>query len=214
MGPLKGLRRFLGELTGSVERELVTHLAGQVAAAREGAMLAKEAAVGGSDRSELEQRMSAAEHAGDDERAQLVDTLSTALMTPFDREDLFRVSRSIDDVLDNLQDFVRELSLFGVADERFARILDAVDGCLTELNIAVTGIRDGGETVVSHALGASKASALVRERYQDGLADLFTADEVTTELLKRRELLRRLDVVGLRLGEAADALADGAVKRG
>lgn len=214
MGPLKGVRRLIGELTGSVERELVTHLAGQVAAAREGTLLAKEAAVGGSDRAELGQRMAAAEHAGDDQRAKLVETLSTALMTPFDREDLFRVSRSIDDVLDNLQDFVRELSLFEVADERFARILDAVDGCLAELDTAVTGIRESGDAVVSHALGASKASAQVRERYQDGLADLFTADEVTTGLLKRRELLRRLDVVGLRLGEAADALADGAVKRG
>lgn len=205
---------MLGELTGSVERELVTHLAGQVAAAREGTLLAKEAAMGGSDRVELGQRMAAAEQAGDDERAELVGTLSTALMTPFDREDLFRVSRSIDDVLDNLQDFVRELSLFEVADERFARILDAVDGCLAELDTAVTGIPDGGDAVVSHALGASKASAQVRERYQDGLADLFAADEVTPGLLKRRELLRRLDVVGLRLGEAADALADGAVKRG
>jgi hypothetical protein len=31
--------------------------------------------------------------------------------------------------------------------------------------------------------------------------------------MKARDLLRRLDVVGLRLNEAADALADAAVKR-
>lgn len=208
------MRRFVSELTGSVEEELVARLAGQVAAARDGAVLAKQAAVGGSDRGELEQRMQAAEHAGDDQRARLAETLSTALMTPFDREDLFRVSRSIDDVLDNLYDFVRELSLFGVADERFAMILDAVEDCLGKLDVAVRGIHEGGEAVVRHALSASKSSAQVRQRYQEGVADLFTADEVTTDLLKRRELLRRLDVVGLRLGEAADALADGAVKRG
>ena len=33
------------------------------------------------------------------------------------------------------------------------------------------------------------------------------------EVLKCRELLRRLDVVGLRLNEAADRLSDAAVKR-
>jgi len=33
------------------------------------------------------------------------------------------------------------------------------------------------------------------------------------EVLKSRELLRRLDVVGLRLNEAADVLSDAAVKR-
>ena len=32
------------------------------------------------------------------------------------------------------------------------------------------------------------------------------------DVLKCRELLRRLDVVGLRLNEAADVLADAAVK--
>ena len=33
------------------------------------------------------------------------------------------------------------------------------------------------------------------------------------EVLKVREVLRRLDVVGLRIGEATDALSDAAVKR-
>jgi uncharacterized protein len=86
------------------------------------------------------------EHRGDRARGGFVH----ALAPPLDREDLFRVSRSVDDVLDNLRDFARELELFAVSD---------------------------------------------------------------VAMLKRRELLRRLDVVGLRLGEAADALADGAVKR-
>jgi hypothetical protein len=45
------------------------------------------------------------------------------------------------------------------------------------------------------------------------LVDLFAADDVTMELIKRRELLRRLDVVGLRLIEAVDALSDGLLKR-
>jgi uncharacterized protein len=42
---------------------------------------------------------------------------------------------------------------------------------------------------------------------------LAEGQEVTTEVLRRRELLRRVDVTGLRLAEAADALSDGAVKR-
>ena len=42
---------------------------------------------------------------------------------------------------------------------------------------------------------------------------LFAADDVTMDLIKRRELLRRLDVVGLRLIEAVDALSDGLLKR-
>ena len=52
----------------------------------------------------------------------------------------------------------------------------------------------------------------IRPRYQLAMAELL-ADPVTAQTLKVRESLRRLDVVGLRLGEAADALADGAMKR-
>jgi hypothetical protein len=48
--------------------------------------------------------------------------------------------------------------------------------------------------------------------YQYETARLFEG-EVTAETLKMRELVRRVEIVGTRLGEAADALADGAMKR-
>ncbi len=208
------LRRLVADLGGGLERELVDRLHGQVAAAQRGVMLARSAAVGHADTEELSQRMNRAEREGDDERAALVAALSDALMTPFDREDLFRVSRSIDDVLDNLRDFVRELALFEVADTRFVPILDAVETCLNDLDTAVHRLISDRPGLVHAALAASKTSNQVRKRYQEQLAALLEGPEVTPALLKRRELLRRLDVVGLRLGEATDALADGAVKRG
>ena len=62
------------------------------------------------------------------------------------------------------------------------------------------------------ALATRKAAGQVRRLYQLQLAELLSGP-LDNETLKRRELLRRLDVVGLRLGEAADALADGALKR-
>jgi hypothetical protein len=40
------------------------------------------------------------------------------------------------------------------------------------------------------------------------------AEPLTSETLRRREVLRRLDIVGLRLSEAADHLATAAIKRG
>ncbi|WP_165492124.1 DUF47 domain-containing protein [Egibacter rhizosphaerae] len=201
------------ELTGSVEKELVARLVRQVDLTRQGVMVARSAAVGYSDSVELDERMGHLEHGGDDERAALVAVLSSALMTPFDREDLFRVSRSIDEVLDNLQDFVRELALFGIHDVDFVLILDAVDASLAELGNAVAALTDRPQLVRS-ALAASKASNQVRRRYQERMAVLLEVETLSPEVMKRRELLRRLDVVGLRLGEAADALADGAVKRG
>ena len=65
---------------------------------------------------------------------------------------------------------------------------------------------------MEETLAARKAVGRVRRRYQVELARIF-AEPLSPETLKRRELLRRLDVVALRLGEAVDALADGELKR-
>ena len=56
---------------------------------------------------EAHERIAEIEQRGDAMRAELVTRLSGVLVAPIDREDLFRLSRSIDDVLDNLRDFVR-----------------------------------------------------------------------------------------------------------
>jgi uncharacterized protein len=159
------------------------------------------------------ERLIEIEHDGDDVRGAVVEELASALILPLDREDLFRVSRSVDDVLDNLRDFARELALFELQDVRcVSAMVDELEQALTHLRAAVTGIPDEDESFPRAVLAAKKASNGVRSRYDEALAGLFE-DPVDADTMKQRELLRRLDVVGLRLGEAGDALADGAVKR-
>lgn len=53
----------------------------------------------------------------------------------------------------------------------------------------------------------------MRRAYESGLAAVYTS-EMSTDTLKTRDLLRRVDVIGLRLGESSDAILDGLVKRG
>jgi hypothetical protein len=59
---------------------------------------------------------------------------------------------------------------------------------------------------------AKKAANKIRRLYDVELGRLFRG-EFTMEVLKSRELLRRLDVVGLRVNEASDVLSDAAIKR-
>jgi uncharacterized protein len=154
-----------------------------------------------------------AERAGDHARETIVAELTAAIAPPLDREDLFRVSRSIDDVLDNLRDFARERVLLAVEDGApFVPMVDAIGEALELLRDAVDEL-DGDLAAFPRAvLAAKKASNQIRRSYDEALAALLV-DPVDAATLRTRELLRRLDVVGLRLGEATDALADGAVKR-
>lgn len=204
--------RILALLTGRSDRAVVEALVGQLDATRAGARLAQEM-VSGLSRAEAHRRMAEIEHSGDTERGRLVDILSTSLTTPIDREDLFRLSRSIDDVLDTLRDFVRESHLYRISDQsRFVPILQAVATGIESLEAAVLALPDRPRAVRQYALDAKKAGSAIGRLYQYEIAELF-AFEMNAEKMKTRELVRRLEIVGLRLGDAADAIADGAMKR-
>lgn len=155
--------------------------------------------------------MSKIEHAGDRAREAFVQRMAQTLSTHLEREDLFRASRSIDDVLDNLRDFVRESVLWETTATTHMRLAEApIRTSLELLKLAVTTM-DPAEAQV-HCLEARKAASSLRRIYQEALVEIFEAD-LTMDTLKSRELMRRIDIIGLRLSEASDALLDGLVKR-
>ena len=158
--------------------------------------------------------MAEIEQRGDALRGKLVTRLAGVLVTPIDREDLFRLSRSIDDVLDNLRDFVREWDLYGIEANDAYLSLDRrhrerarrpSPGCADD--------RKGPERHES-ALPWSARNRQTRSAVStmSSLGGSSAASSLWRSS-KCRELLRRLDVVGLRLNEAADVFSDAAVKR-
>ncbi len=208
------MRRWSGvtrSLTRRGDVELVHNLSAQVDAAVQGVHLAIAVASEELSVDQARQDMVVVEHRGDSHRSRTVRRLSTAFANPIDREDLFRLSRSIDDILDNLRDFVRELDLFQVTPQpHLVSVLSAIEDGLHDLDGAIATIVEDPTGIRAASLAVRKNE--VRRRYQAAVAELLTGP-VDADTLKGRELLRRLDVVGLRLGEAADALADGAMKR-
>jgi len=216
----EGLRRVLRELTGRSNADFTDDLEAQLEACLEGARLAHRCALGEVGAGEALTEMIDIEHRGDRRRAELVEALAQAIVTPIDREDLFRVSRSIDDVLDNLRDFVREVELFGepAASGPFGGVTEAIIEAVIELQKAVAHLAGSPDHVIDASLAAKKRGNQIRHLYEQAMARLLADDEARRgetihSVLRTRELLRRLDVVGLRLGEAADALSDGMMKR-
>ena len=212
-GPVRRVRRVVRGLTQS-ESELIAPLERQLEATIAACALAREVAEGQRTPAEAHERMAEIEHRGDLLRGKFVAKLTGVLVAPIDREDLFRLSRSIDDVLDNLRDFAREWDLFDVATkEPYLGLLDATAAGLEDLRTAVRIIASDPKKLTSRtALATKKSANEIRRLYDEELSRLFQR-KLSMKVIKIRELLRRLDVVGLRLNEAADVLADAAVKR-
>ena len=191
---------------------VISALEAQLTEAAAACRLARSVAEGRITSAESHERIAAVEQRGDKLRAELVARLAGVLVAPIDREDLFRLSRSIDDVLDNLHDFVRAWDLYGVeAAGGFVGLLDATVNGIGDLQLAVQAIAKDPNDMKA-AVESKKSANEIRRLYDVELGRLFRG-KLTMDVVKRRELLRRLDVVGLRLNEAADRLSDAAVKR-
>jgi uncharacterized protein Yka (UPF0111/DUF47 family) len=207
------IRRLYDDLTGRTHHRALEALHGQLGKAIDGVRLTARMVRGEVSPADARAEMVDVEHDGDSLRAVLVGELAAALTTPIDREDLYRLSRSVDDVLDNLRDLVRETDLYGARpDTADGEILAAVAEGLALLQTAIGNVSRRPAEVTMTTLAVRKCAGRVRQLYQMAVAKLFE-QELSTDLLKRRELLRRLDVVGLRLGECADTLSDAMLKR-
>lgn len=206
-------RRLAEDLSGRSYRAILEQVEAHLRICQEGVALARRAAEGGLELSQARRDMARIEHLGDVERVGVAEDLSRALTTPMDREDIQRLSRAIDDVLDDLRDYVRETHLYDVRRHIEADpLLDAIGLGLRRLEDAVREVRDHGDDAVRHAVAARTLGNRVRRLYLDEMAALFTGD-IDMPMLKRRELLRRLDLAGRGLADAADALNNGLIKR-
>lgn len=207
------LNRFLRNLSGRSDQALVAPLLAQLEATSRAIALAQSMAAGEIDADEGNRRIGEIESEGDDARRALIEELRHTLAVPIDREDINRLSRSVDDILDNVRDLAREFHLYQL--QREPLLLEAI----SNLEAGVRGLVSATQCLLDRPHDAARQAAEakkndVRRSYQRAMAELLTStDLVDTTLLRRRELLRRIDITGLRLAEAADALADGAVKR-
>ena len=209
---------LLRGLSGRSNRRFVELLLAAVDKTSEGASIVSHAVSGDLSAAEAVSLMYDVEHQGDELRRQLVALMNESIVTPIDREDLNRLSRSIDDVLDMLRDFLRLWRDFDM--KRSLIILpvtEVIVQAVGDFRTAIEIVVESPGSIGSKTLDAKKAGInSVRRTHDYQLAALYRESRSKCPIvmtLKIRDLLRRLDVVGLRLTEAADHLADAAVKR-
>jgi hypothetical protein len=68
------------------------------------------------DGAELIGRIKEHEHAGDRLTHDVVDLLNRTFVTPFDRDDIYRLAAALDDVCDNVDEAADNLGTYGVSD--------------------------------------------------------------------------------------------------
>lgn len=161
-------------------------------------------------------RVEQIEKEADELRRILIDDLNRAFVTPIDREDLFALSRTIDDVLDYAYTTVDEIQLFQLEPtELMRKMVTILREAAEELHHGVLQLRERPQVALQHATRAKKLENRAEGLYREALAELFqqpkTLDDVML-MLKRREVYRHLSNAADRGDEAANIISDIVVK--
>ena len=161
---------------------------------------------------ELGKKVESAEEEADILRKTLIDALNLTFVTPFDREDIFSLSRAIDDVIDYAKSTVEEMMLFEAkTNDHLKKMAEALYQASKHITSAVEGLGHMHPSVSEHIIRAKKSENLMEHLYREALVDLFK-DKDVVNLLKMREIYRHLNNAADRGDEAADILSDILVK--
>jgi predicted phosphate transport protein (TIGR00153 family) len=156
------------------------------------------------------------EKEADEARRILIAELNRTFITPFDREDIFALSRTIDDVLDYAYSTVNEMEMLKVRPTSFMqRIASLLRDAAFELLMAVDRLEGHPGVANEHAQRAKALENRIEEVYREALADLFNGTEDTKHIirmLKQREVYRHMSNAADRGDEAANVIANIVVK--
>ncbi|MFN3550886.1 MAG: DUF47 domain-containing protein [Endomicrobiia bacterium] len=145
-------------------------------------------------------------------RKKLVDELNRSFVTPFDREDIFALSRAIDDIVDYAKSTVEEMMLFKVQPDFYMKkMVEAIKNATKEIVCALKLLKSDPKSASECVVRAKKAENFVEHRYREGLSELFESDDIK-KILKTREVYRHLSNAADRADEAANIISDILVK--
>ena len=178
-----------------------------------GARLLVELVGDGGNREGIAEKMRACEHAGDEFTHAIMRRLNESFITPFDREDIYRLASSLDDVMDFMEaaadlvvlykidelprDVIGQVEVLERAAELTAEAMPRLRGMkgLSEYWIEINRLENQGDQV-----------------YRRLLAELFGGEYDALTVLKFKEVVDQLEAAADAFEKVANTVESIAVK--
>jgi hypothetical protein len=161
-------------------------------------------------------RVRVCEKKADDVRQALISDLNQSFVTPIDREDLFALSRSIDDILDYAYATINEVDALAVTPNAYlCQMVEILHTGAGEIHQAVEQLEEQPRAADEHALRAKSLENHMEALYTRAIADLFNTPTDLAEvidMLKLREIYRHLLHAAQSIGLAANRISDLVMK--
>jgi uncharacterized protein Yka (UPF0111/DUF47 family) len=156
------------------------------------------------------------EHKGDAIVYEMLDALAETFVTPIDREDLQRLSKRIDDILDLINRAARSCVLYGV--EKPTRAMNALSDKLVDCTLVLMNAMPKlRKRAYSDLIEASRAIHRFEKDgdivFRDAISTLFHDPAIDAKvILREKDILEDLEKAINRCDEVAETITNIAVK--
>lgn len=158
------------------------------------------------------QRIGDIEHEGDQARRILIDDLNRTFITPIEREDIFSLSRAIDDVLDLAKSAIEEFMIYKLSPNNDIRTLvgKTREG-MDSLHESIVYLKEHPTISIEKCTAAKDCVDDIEILYYQALAVLVEGEDIKY-ILKMREIYKHLYQLSSRIDDAANIILDIIVK--
>jgi predicted phosphate transport protein (TIGR00153 family) len=159
-------------------------------------------------------RIKECEHRGDRLTHDVVTLLNKTFVTPFDRDDIYRLAAAVDDVCDHVDEAADNLGSYGVEDvpEKARQQADCILRAAIKLDEAVQrldGFKDSSTQLIELRELEDEGDRLVR----DAVAELFRSGADPLTIIRWKDIHEHLEEAVDACENAADVLEAILVKK-
>ena len=158
-------------------------------------------------------RLQDIEHRGDDITHSIITTLNQTFITPFDREDIHRLTSSLDDVLDFVNSAGVRLRLYRIdAPPALAAQLAGLIVQQSEELAKGVSLLEHNQRVLEHFVEVHRLENEADRVSRNAIAELFDNEKDAIHLIKMKELYEVLEMATDKAEDAANVLEGVALK--
>jgi predicted phosphate transport protein (TIGR00153 family) len=147
------------------------------------------------------------EHEGDRLTHEVIDLLNRTFVTPFDRDDMYRLVSALDDICDHIDDAAEKITGYGVREIRSqateqARVIHRSANKLSEAIARLEGFKDSRRQLIELRELEDEGDRIVRQ----AVSELFNGSSDPIALVRWKDIHEALEEAVDACENAADVL--------
>jgi len=139
------------------------------------------------------------EHQGDDVAHTIIDQLNKTFITPFDREDIHRLAKEIDDVIDMINTIVSRMRVYKLSgvNKNLVEFASVIEESVSAVACAVKAMRNmkNSEVVSTACVEINRLENVGDSMRDEMLAELFEREKDPIAVIKWKEIYQDAETV-------------------